>query len=66
VRDARAAAAHAPALGAGRADVHWPLLRRQARLRRLRGALNSTSSVVLSGMEQGQTMGEALAVAQEG
>ena len=66
VRDARAAAAHAPALSAGRADVHWSLLRRQARLRRLRGALNSTSSVVLSGMEQGQTMGEALAVAQEG
>ena len=38
----------------------------QARLRRFRGALNSTSSVVLSGMEQGRTMEEALAVAQEG
>jgi len=38
----------------------------QARLRRFRGALNSTSSVVLSGMERGQTMEEALAVAQEG
>ena len=38
----------------------------QARLRRFRGALNSTSSVVLSGMERGQTMEEALTVAQEG
>ena len=36
-----------------------------ARLRRFRGALNSTTSVVLSGMERGQTMEEALRVAQE-
>ena len=36
-----------------------------ARLLRFRGALNSTTSVVLSGMEKGQTMEQALKIAQD-
>jgi homoserine dehydrogenase len=36
-----------------------------ARLTKFRGCLNSTSSVVLSGMEGGQSMAEALKVAQD-
>ena len=36
-----------------------------ARLLRIRGALNSTTSVVLSGMEGGQTLAAALRVAQD-
>jgi homoserine dehydrogenase len=36
-----------------------------ARLLRFRGALNSTTSVVLSGMERGQSMQEALRTAQD-
>ena len=36
-----------------------------ARLLRFRGALNSTTSVVLSGMARGQTMKEALVAAQD-
>jgi homoserine dehydrogenase len=35
-----------------------------AKLRRFRGALNSTTSVILSGMERGQSMQEALKTAQ--
>ena len=36
-----------------------------ARLLRFRGILNSTTGVVLSGMEQGQTQQEALRTAQD-
>ena len=36
-----------------------------AQLLKFRGALNSTTSVVLSGMEQGQSMNEALKTAQD-
>ncbi|KOO53505.1 homoserine dehydrogenase [Chrysochromulina tobinii] len=36
-----------------------------AKLRRFRGALNSTTSVILSGMERGQSMQEALKTAQD-